>query len=114
MVHVLNKYTFGIMSFGIMQHSGLCSIRDYVIRDFVTFGILSLLGLCCSGLCRLVLCRIQDYVVGDYFTFRIMLHSSFHRSSCVVCVNVAWLTVVRDNVVRPNVCVSIWIILKAI
>ena len=54
---------------GIMSHSALCRIRDYV-----TFGIMSHLGLCCSVLCRSGLCRIRGYVIQYNVAFSIMLH----------------------------------------
>ena len=55
------QHLLGIMSqFGIMSHSALCRIRDYVVRYYVlwhyvafgimSFGIMSHLYLCCSGL----------------------------------------------------------------
>ena len=63
---------FEIMSFGIVSHSGLCRLRDYVVRDYVAFGIMSHSGLC----------RIRTYVGRDY----------------VVRVNVVRVYVVRHNV----------------
>ena len=96
--HVLGKSTFGIMShsgllyvaFRIVSHlgfypSGLCSIREYVVWDYVAFevmlfGIMSHPGLCC----------IRTYVVRDY----------------VLLVNV---NVLRRNVVWHNVGVSFYI-----
>ena len=75
---------------GIMSLSGLCRYRDYVVRDYVTFGIrlfgiMSHSGLCCWGLCR----------SRNYVAFGI---SSVVRD-CVIRVNIARVFVVRDYVV---------------
>ena len=60
------------MSFGIMSHSGLCHIQDYVTFGIMSFGIMLHLGLC----------RIRTYVVRVN----------------VVSVYVIWHNVVRHNV----------------
>ena len=72
-LHVLGNgsHVGRIMSFGIMSHlglccSGLCRIQDYVVRDYVAFGIMSFGIMLHSGLCRSGLCRIWGYVVRDY------------------------------------------------
>ena len=46
---------------GIMSHSGLCRIRDYVA-----------FGLCRSVLCHSGLCRIRVYVVLGLMSFGIV------------------------------------------
>ena len=80
------QHLLGIMSqFGIMSHSALCRIRDYVVRyyvvrHYVAFGKMSHSALCC----------IWPYVVR----------------LCVVRHIVAWPNVVRRNVVRLTVGVS--------
>ena len=75
--------TFGIMSFGIMSHSGLCYTGLCHIVDYVAFGV----TVCCTG-----------FVTLDYVAFGIV-----HCSGLCRCVNGTWHTVVPDNVVRLNV-----------
>ena len=64
------------LQFGIMSHSGLCRIGDYVA--IVAFGIMSIWHYVTFGIMsHSALCRTRNYVVCD----------------CVVRRNVVWPTV---------------------
>ena len=51
---------------GIMFHWGLCHIRDYLVWDYVAFGVMSHSGICPWGLCH-----IQDYVAFELCSSRL-------------------------------------------
>ena len=95
------------LQFGIMSHSGLCRIGDYVA--IVAFGIMSIWHYVTFGIMsHLALCRIRHYVAFGVTPFRIMSfgimsHSAFCRiRTYVVRDCVIWDCVVRCNVVRRN------------
>ena len=57
MPHLLGN---GPLVLGSMLYSGLCRIRDYAVRNYVVFRIMSSGIMSHSGLCR-----IRTYVVRD-------------------------------------------------
>ena len=84
-----------------MSHSGLCRIRYYVAFGVMSFGMYYV---------------VWHYVAFGVMSFGIMLHSALCRFRpyvdrlCVIWRIVAWPNVVRCNVVRPTVGVSIQLV----
>ena len=74
-LHAYVRYSNWPHVLGIMSHSGLCClelcpIRDYVVRDYVPFGIMLFGIMSHSGLCCF-----------DYEAFGLMSFSSMSPSS---------------------------------